>query len=110
MNLVKSVMASMITSLILLVIMAFFMFQFEVDNHIAMAMVYAIYFISGWVGGFFSGKLLKRRRIVWAIAVGTIYCLILMCSLIGKGSIEINSVLFLWISTLIGAIIGGILS
>lgn len=110
MNLIKSVMASMITSLILLVVIAFFMFQFDVDNSIAKIMVYAIYFISGWVGGFFSGRLLKKRRIIWAMAVGAIYCLILMCSLIGKDGIELNSVLFLWISTLIGAIIGGILS
>lgn len=110
MNLLKSVTVSMITSLILLVIMAFFMFKFEVDGSIAKIMVYAIYFISGLTGGFISGKLLKRKRVLWAIATGAIYCLILMCGLIGSTNILESSIVFLWVSTLIGAITGGILS
>ena len=101
MNLLKSVTVSMITSLILLVIMAFFMFKFEVDGS---------YFISGLTGGFISGKLLKRKRVLWAIATGAIYCLILMCGLIGSTNILESGIVFLWVSTLIGAIIGGILS
>ena len=110
MNLVKSVTASMITSLLLLVVMAFFMFKFELGSNYASIMVYVIYFISGWIGGFFSGKLFKKKRILWAIATGVIYCLILMCGLIGSHEIYKNSIIFLWVCTLIGAIIGTILS
>jgi putative membrane protein (TIGR04086 family) len=72
--------------------------------------VYGIYFVSGVVGGFFSGKLMQKRRIVWAIMTGMLYCMILMCGFIVNQNLQESSVLFLWGCTTIGAILGGIVS
>lgn len=73
----KSLLASYIVTGILLLILTFLVYKFELDEQIVVAGIVAIYAISTFMGGFIIGKLTEVKKFLWGMAIGAIYVLLL---------------------------------
>lgn len=109
----KSLLASYIITGILLLVLAFLVYKFELDEQIVVGGVVSIYILSTFIGGFIIGKLTEVRRFLWGMVVGSIYVLLLF--LISYGVYrEFNTNGLNTISTIIlcvgGGTLGGMLS
>lgn len=109
----KSLLASYIITGILLLILAFLVYKFELDEQVVVGGIVSIYIISTFMGGFIIGKLTEVRKFLWGMVIGTIYVLLLF--LISYGVYrEFNTNGLNTISTIIlcvgGGTLGGMLS
>lgn len=73
----KSLLASYIVTGILLLIVTFLVYKFELDEQTVVGLIVAIYVISTFLGGFIIGKLTEIKKFIWGMAVGGIYVLLL---------------------------------
>lgn len=73
----KSLLASYIVTGILLLILTFLVYKFELSEQIVVGAIVAIYVISTFLGGFIIGKLTEIKKFLWGMAVGAIYVLLL---------------------------------
>lgn len=73
----KSLLASYIVTGILLLVLTFLVYKFELDEQVVVGAIVAIYVISTFLGGFIIGKLTEVRKFVWGMAIGGIYVLLL---------------------------------
>lgn len=73
----KSLLASYIVTGILLLILTFLVYKFELNEQIVVGAIVAIYVISTFLGGFIIGKLTEVKKFIWGMAVGAIYVLLL---------------------------------
>lgn len=73
----KSLLASYIVTGILLLVLTFLVYKFELDEQIVVAGIVAIYAISTFMGGFIIGKLTEVKKFLWGMAIGAIYVLLL---------------------------------
>ena len=69
----------------LLFLLAFLLYEMELEENIVTIGIMVIYVISGLLGGIIIGKRMKTRRFLWGIVVGAAYFLVLMI-----GSILMN--------------------
>ncbi|MEY8337835.1 TIGR04086 family membrane protein [Lachnospiraceae bacterium 62-35] len=79
---VKAVLRSLLISYsftaVLLVILAFLLYQFHLgEKQIGLA-VDVIYVFTCLIGGFIAGKTVRQRRFLWGILAGSLYFLILL--------------------------------
>lgn len=72
-NILKAVLVSYIVTGLLLLLITFFVYQFEIEERFVNMGITATYLLSTFIGGFCVGKLMKRRRFLWGIIVGTLY-------------------------------------
>ena len=72
-NILKAVLVSYIVTGLLLLLITFFGYQFEIEERFVNMGITATYLLSTFIGGFCVGKLMKRRRFLWGIIVGTLY-------------------------------------
>ena len=72
-NILKAVLVSYIVTGISLLLIAFLVYQFEIEERFVNMGITATYLISTFVGGFSVGKLMKRRRFLWGLFVGILY-------------------------------------
>lgn len=78
----KSLLASYIVTGVLLLILSFVLYKFDLGEAKVTAGIVAIYVLATFVGGFIIGKLTKARRFVWGLALGIVYfALLLLISL-----------------------------
>lgn len=73
----KSLLASYIITGILLLILTFLVYKFELDEQVVVGGIVSIYVISTFLGGFIIGKLTEVRKFLWGMTVGGIYVLLL---------------------------------
>ena len=73
----KSLLASYIVTGILLLVLTFLVYKFELNEEIVVGAIVAIYVLSTFMGGFIIGKLTEVRKFVWGMAIGSIYVLLL---------------------------------
>ena len=73
----KSLLASYIVTGILLLVLTFLVYKFELDEQIVVGVIVAIYIISTFTGGFIIGKLTEVRKFLWGMCIGSIYVLLL---------------------------------
>lgn len=73
----KSLLASYIVTGILLLILTFLVYKFELDEQIVVGVIVAIYVVSTFTGGFIIGKLTEVRKFLWGMVIGAIYVLLL---------------------------------
>ena len=67
----KSLLASYIITGILLLILAFLVYKFELDEQVVVGGIVSIYIISTFMGGFIIGKLTEVKKfLLFAIAYG----------------------------------------
>ena len=111
----KSLLASYIITGILLLILAFLVYKFELDEQVVVGGIVSIYIISTFMGGFIIGKLTEVTAIVpretgclWGMIIGTIYVLLLLAISYGIYR-EFNTNGLNTISTIILCVGGGTL-
>ena len=104
----KSLLASYIITGILLLILAFLVYKFELDEQVVVGGIVSIYIISTFIGGFIIGKLTEVRKFIWGMIIGTIYVLLLFAISYGIYR-EFNTNGLNTISTIILCVGGGTL-
>lgn len=72
-RILKALLASYVVTGILLLLLTFFLYQFELDEQKVTAGIVVIYVVSTFVGGFILGKLAKVRKFVWGMGLGAAY-------------------------------------
>ena len=75
---IKSLLASYIVTGILLLVLTFFMYKFELNEKIVSAAIVGIYVVSTLIGGIIIGKLTKSKRYLWGMVLGIIYFVLLL--------------------------------
>ena len=73
----KSLLASYIVTGILLLLLTFLVYKFELDEQVVVGGIVAIYVISTFLGGFIIGKLTGVKKFLWGMVLGAIYVLLL---------------------------------
>lgn len=63
---------------IALLILAFFLFRFDLGEAPMLAGIIAIYVLSSFLGGFMAGKILRKDKYFWGVVVGLGYFLLLI--------------------------------
>ena len=102
----KSLLASYIITGILLLILAFLVYKFELDEQVVVGGIVSIYIISTFMGGFIIGKLTEVKKFLWGMIIGTIYVLLLFAISYGLYR-EFNTNGLNTISTIILCVGGG---
>ena len=80
---IKSLLASYIVTGILLLVLTFFMYKFELNEKIVSAAIVGIYVASTLIGGMIIGKLTKSKRYLWGMVLGIIYFVLLLLITLG---------------------------
>ena len=80
---IKSLLASYIVTGILLLVLTFFMYKFELNEKIVSAAIVGIYVVSTLIGGMIIGKLTKSKRYLWVMVLGIIYFVLLLLITLG---------------------------
>ena len=80
---IKSLQASYIVTGILLLVLTFFMYKFELNEKIVSAAIVGIYVVSTLIGGMIIGKLTKSKRYLWGMVLGIIYFVLLLLITLG---------------------------
>ena len=80
---IKSLLASYIVTGILLLVLTFFMYKFELNEKIVSAAIVGIYVVSTLIGGMIIGKLTKSERYLWGMVLGIIYFVLLLLITLG---------------------------
>lgn len=80
---IKSLLASYIVTGILLLVLTFFMYKFELNEKIVSAAIVGIYVVSTLIGGVIIGKLAKSKRYLWGMVLGILYFVLLLLITLG---------------------------
>ena len=80
---IKSLPASYIVTGILLLVLTFFMYKFELNEKIVSAAIVGIYVVSTLIGGVIIGKLTKSKRYLWGMVLGILYFVLLLLITLG---------------------------
>ena len=80
---IKSLLASYIVTGILLLVLTFFMYKFELNEKIVSAAIVGFYVVSTLIGGMIIGKLTKSKRYLWGMVLGIIYFVLLLLITLG---------------------------
>ena len=80
---IKSLLASYIVTGILLLVLTFFMYKFELNEKIVSAAIVGIYVVSTLIGGVIIGKLTKSKRYLWGMGLGILYFVLLLLITLG---------------------------
>lgn len=80
---IKLLLASYIVTGILLLVLTFFMYKFELNEKIVSAAIVGIYVVSTLIGGMIIGKLTKSKRYLWGMVLGIIYFVLLLLITLG---------------------------
>lgn len=73
----KSLLASYIVTGILLLVLTFLVYKFQLDEQTVVGCIVAIYVFATFTGGLIIGKLTGTRKFLWGMGVGAIYVLLL---------------------------------
>ena len=79
----KSLLAAYLVTGILLVLLTFLLYQFELDEQKVTAGIVVIYVVSTFVGGLILGKLTKVKRFAWGLTLGVVYFVLLLLISLG---------------------------
>ena len=74
----RALIASYIVTGILLMVLAFSLYRWNLTQSKVDLGILAIYLISNLVGGFVIGKQMQERKFIWGIVSGVLYFLLLM--------------------------------
>ena len=80
---IKLLLASYIVTGILLLVLTFFMYKFELNEKIVSAAIVGIYVVSTLIGGVIIGKLTKSKRYLWGMVLGILYFVLLLLITLG---------------------------
>ncbi len=109
---VWATLAAYVTTAIVLFLLAFIMFKFDLDENVAQFAVTFVYILSAAVGALVVGKQLKKNKYINGAIVGLIYVgIIFVVSLVaGDGSILSDNAVSTFLLCLCGGLLGSIIS
>lgn len=86
-RMLKTLLSAYIVTALLLLLLAFLLFKFQLAESKVNIGVTAIYILSGFLAGFLEGKMMKTRKFLWGAATGLLYfALLAIISLaVGQG-------------------------
>ena len=112
-KLLKALFCSYLLTGILLLLLAFLLYQFRLKERQIDIGIIVIYVLSTFVGGFLSGKWMKVRKFLWGMLTGMLYFLLLfVVSFAVYKTIQQNGISLLTTFALCvgGGMIGGMIS
>lgn len=85
----KAVAAAYIVTGLLLLLLAFALWKLGISENVVDLGVVFIYLLSSAIGGFFIGKCMEVRRMLWGLLIGFLYAVILLIlSLLVRGNAQ----------------------
>lgn len=63
---------------VLLLILAGMLYKLQLSEEVVSVGIVVIYVVSGFLGGFLAGKVMKSRKFLWGMVLGGCYFLILI--------------------------------
>lgn len=108
----KALLAAYLTTIILLLVLAFGLYKLDLSEAVVQGGITAIYVLSAFVGGQIAGKLAKTHRFLWGILVGSAYflMLVLISVLVYRSTLGGSEMLVSGLLCLFGGMLGGMLS
>lgn len=79
----KALLAAYIVTGIMLLILTFLLYKFELNEGLVSAAIVAIYVVSTLIGGIVIGKIARVKRFVWGLSLGIIYFALLLLITLG---------------------------
>lgn len=109
---VKSLFAAYLTTIVMLLLLAFGLYQLDLSEQAVQGGITAIYVLSAFIGGRVAGKLAKTRRFFWGLIVGVCYFLLLVVIsvLAYRSTPQASEVVVSVLLCLAGGMLGGMLS
>lgn len=98
---------------LLLLLLAFLLFRFDLGKGPVTAGIIAVYVLSCLMGGFMAGKILRKDRYLWGVLVGLAYYLLLLTvsfAVQGKWDMTFLHAVATFFMCLGGGALGGMLS
>lgn len=85
----KALFAAYLVTGLSLLIFAFVLYKFGVSENALELGVLFIYILSSAIGGFFIGKCMEVKRLLWGLFVGFLYaCILVAISFIVRGNLH----------------------
>ncbi len=112
-HIIKALLLSFLATTLLVLIFAFFMYKFNINENVIGVAVTFIYILSCGLGGFYIGKVEGEKKFAWGFVVGALYLMVLLVvSLIvgGENSLLSGNILSLILLCLGGGTLGGMLA
>ena len=112
-SLLKALTGAYFLTLILLAVVAFLLFRFDLGEKTVGACITAVYILSCFFGGYLVGRRVRQRKFFWGAAAGISYFLLLTdVSCIIERGIAINflQMIFSLLFCTVGGMLGGMLA
>lgn len=109
----KALLACYLVTGMLLLLVAFLLYRFNLSEQMVTIGIVSTYAISTCAGGFIAGKIKRERKLLWGFVMGAIYFLLLLTISIGvyrEVSQQGNNLLTTVLICLGGGMLGGMLS
>lgn len=86
-----SVFAMFVVSTILLLLLALILYKAEPGESVIKIGIVVVYVVSGFLGGFLTGKIMREQKFLWGLAAGAIYFVVLfLASGLIKGGFDLD--------------------
>ena len=77
-TILKILLAMYLVTGVLLLALSAMLYKMQLSESVVSVGIVVIYVVSGFLGGFLSGKVMKTRRFLWGMLMGAAYFLILV--------------------------------
>ena len=78
MKIVSTLLIMYVVTGVLLLLMAFLLFRFQLNEKVVSVGILLIYVVSCFLGGILMAKKMRMRKFLWGILVGGVYFLVLL--------------------------------
>ena len=98
---------------VLLMMLALLLFSFDLGEGAVAAGIIAVYILASLMGGFMAGKIVRKDKYLWGIAVGLCYFLLLLLvsfAAEGRWDMTVGHAVTTFFMCLGGGALGGMLS
>lgn len=107
----KALLACYLVTGMLLLLVAFLLYRFDLSEQMVTIGIVATYVISTLAGGFLAGKIKQERKILWGLLLGVLYFLLLLFISVGVyRTMEHQNLLTTALLCIGGGMLGGMLS
>lgn len=112
-NLMIDLVGAYILTAIILVVLAFLLFKFQLSQNVVGTGIIFTYMISCFLAGHLAGKHVKQKRYIWGLLMGVAYYLVLLVIsvMVNQSFTTVTDSLFITIFLCAGGgMLGGMLS
>lgn len=108
----KAILAAYLTSCLMLLLLSFLVYKFDISEQIVQVGIIATYILSAFVGGRSIGKQAKIRRFLWGAGIGILYLVFLMLVSFGvyRAAFTGNELFWAFLACAGGGMAGGMVS